>query len=105
MSYVTSVVVHVDYPPEEVEKALLEPFPFDERYEGGVGFGKMEDLDWPGGTKVFQGDLYAGGFNYLNLDALIEWFVGLPWDSYSNAVLSLSTEGDYHQVVLIRNGK
>ena len=101
MSYVTDVVVHVDYAPEEAERLLAAPFPFEERYPG-VGL-KLMDFDLAGGVRNFQGDVYAGAFNYLDVDALADWFVNLPWGD-GDAFLHASSEGEVFRLIVIHHG-
>jgi hypothetical protein len=102
VSVVTTVVVHVDYRPDEPDWMLRETFPFEQRYMTGL---KEIDPERVGGTKGFEGEIYAGAFNYLDVDALVEWFKGLAWGDAGSAVLSVSTEGVEYRVVTIRGGK
>ena len=109
MSRVTDVVVHVDYAPREVEDLLGAPFPF-ERERRGVGLrrltGRDDHLEYAvGGSKAFEGEIYAGAFNHLDVDEMVEWFSGLPWDEVGSAVLSSSTQGETYRVVVVRDGK
>ena len=102
MSYVTTVVVHVDYRPDEPEWMLRETFPFEQRYMTGL---EKIDIQGAGGSKGFEGEVYAGSFNYLDEDELVEWFKGLAWGEMGSAVLSASTNGNEHRVVTIRGGR
>ncbi len=108
MSFVTDVVVHVDYASREAEDLLGAPFPKEvtplETENGGVGLRQLDALG-VGGYKGFEGDIYAGAFNYLDVDAMVDWFIGLPWGETGSAVLSSSTEGDAYRVVVVRDGK
>jgi hypothetical protein len=102
VSYVTTVVVHVDYRPEEPEWMLRETFPFEQRYMTGL---EAIDTKGAGGSKGFEGEIFAGSFNYLDVDDLVAWFKGLPWGESGSAVLSASTNGNEHRIVTIRNGR
>lgn len=100
MSYITEVVLHVDYSPKEVTEHLTEPFD----HRGSIA----ESLDLieidGGGTKTFCGDIYAGAFNYLSRDALLSWLKDLVKDTLTSAVLTLFDESGDVSVYLIEEG-
>lgn len=100
MSRVTNVVVHVAYCNNEVKEELVEDLPFHHDSGG------LERLDYKqiAGVKVFEDDIYAAAFNYLDTEDLISWFAALPWGKLDMAVLSVSTEGEAQDVVQIGSG-
>lgn len=107
MSWITDVVVHVDFASKEVEKELLEIFPAG-TYSSGAPrretLGRA-DTDDAGGGKVFCGDVYFGAYNHLDQDAFLSWFEALPWNRYSHAVISMASEGEFYKVYRIKDGE
>ena len=104
MSRVTNVVVHVDYAPPQAEEALEAPFPFEQERRG-VGLRRLDVAEDVGGSKLFEGEIYAGAFNHLDVDAMVEWFLRLPWQEVGSAVLSSSTQGETYRVVVVRENQ
>lgn len=101
VSYITDVVVHVAYAPKDVHAALTQPLAWDDR---APSLAKI-DMERAGGSKVFTDDVYAGAFNYLDADAFVAWFAGLPWSTAGDASASLSAESGYRYFVVIVGGK
>jgi hypothetical protein len=97
MSYVTSAVIFVDYAPGEVRALLTEPQEFG-REGVMVSFRRLNDYE-AGGNKAMQSNVYAGAFNHIGHDQLVEWFNGLPWGKHGTAVLVFEAEGNSRTVV------
>ena len=81
MSYVTTVVLFAPYTPEATKNALLDGY---EQPDGRrVKFGELTSYPegWSlwGGSKGPEADVFGGGFNFLDEDALKDWLGSLKW--------------------------
>jgi hypothetical protein len=101
MSSVTDVVIHhaaaEDY---EMAEKITEPQEF-------MDSNRFEQIPYrlAGGSKAFQGDVYMGAFNYLNVEALAHWFMQLPWPKDAHAIMSVSVENEAFGLLVLDNGQ
>lgn len=91
MSYVTSVVIVVDWSSTDFEAAVTAPSDFG-RGEAETQF-RAINMDGAGGTKYPGTDVYAAGLNYADREALIAWLDALPWSSWG--VVTIDSEGSW----------
>ena len=95
MSYITDVLVVLDYIAPDAEARLTNALPFDTERQASL---RRIDMDGAGGTKVFCSHVYAGAFNYLATEAFEDWVNDVLRDAY-NVVVWMSTEGEFHRVL------
>lgn len=93
------MLVHVEYAPQRAHEALVGECP-------PAGAETLKPLDYcqAGGSKAFEDDIYAGAFNYLDMEQFAAWFAGLPWGKMGNATLSMS-DGEARAVLVVERGK
>lgn len=95
MSYITDVVVVLDYIAPDDEARLLAPMEIDP--DRRQSFSRI-DMNGAGGVKVFCSRVYAGAFNYApHRDEFVFWLVDVLANA-SNPVVWMSTEGDHVEV-------
>ncbi len=100
MSHTTDVLVYLnsqagDFPTAERE-ALIQPF-------GEHAPLRLVDTDGiVGDGKAFTAAVYAGAFNYLDIEAFIQWLTGLPWDYDTGVVAIIDDEQNPILAVLRR---
>ena len=107
MSYITDVVVHIDYLTSKVEGVLEGQFYAGVYPSGNARIERLSRISTSdaGGGKVFTGAIYVGSYNHLDTDAFLSWFAYLPWNDYSHAVLSMATECEVYKVYCVEEGK
>jgi hypothetical protein len=92
MSFVSNVVLHIDHPSGDLSREL-----------GQMGLGLIDYKLIPG-AKAFENDLYAGAYNYLDIEVFVSQFMSLPW-KLESAILSICTEGEFWEVYEVRRGR
>jgi hypothetical protein len=100
MSVVTNVVIHMECAPEEVQEALVEGFDAGERHHDFVKI----PYTLCGGTKVMETDVFTGAFNYVMNDEILDWLASLPWDSSSEATVSIYEQEGEATIIHIHDG-
>lgn len=112
MSWITDVVVHVDYAPPELRAAITEEFHAGVYGSGNPRIERLVEVPLSDGTtyhhgggKVFTGHVYAGSYNHLDREALLAWLRDLPWGRYSHAVVSIAGESEFYGVYRVAAGE
>lgn len=93
MSYITDVVIVLDWISPENEAILTAPMPFDTDRHQSL---RRIETEGAGGVKVFCSNIYAGAFNYLPEE--FEGWVIEVLARAANAAVWMSTEGHNVQV-------
>lgn len=96
MSYITDVVVHIDYASRRVHEKLREAFYAGMYTSDNPRIERLKEVSTSdaGGGKVFTGTILAGSYNHFDTIAFIDWLNSLPWGGFDHAVVSIVCEGD-----------
>jgi len=90
MSVITNVVVIFAHDNDGAIE-LIKAFPH--RLDEGLSFDLCKiDFGQAGGTKVFTGDVWAGAFNHLDIDAFEAYVKKIVWPSYRTPVILVQHE-------------
>jgi hypothetical protein len=90
VSLVTDAVIVASWVSAELRRAIE-----DARFGNAVRqrFERM-DTDPAGGSKFFQSDVWAAGFNYVSPSELEAWWATLPLGDADSLVLVANREGE-----------
>lgn len=104
MSLVTNVVIHYGTREDNGLPQLIAAW-FDERH---VGIKSITD----GGARAFWGgeknpecDLLAGAFNYLDVEEMLAYLGGLPWEYPRAAQVWVREQSDTRFQLWVHDGK
>jgi hypothetical protein len=93
MSYVTNIILHLPICEEEKIEEVNKFF--DEKEKGLVSLddGKLPH-GWYGGSKMLEANLYAGAFNYLSLEELMEYLRKIDWENPEEVQVMVKEQND-----------
>lgn len=100
MSMVTNVMVLTSYTPGECVPLLAAGF----RDSGNRLISFADIAAYPGpadnwaGSKVPECEVWAGAFNYCNVDEVVAWLKALPWSNPVTAVV-LREQADAWEII------
>ncbi len=83
MSYLTEVVLHVDYDYDAVVRLHLSQVPVDGRFQHFA----MLETEHAGGSKVYTGDVYAACFNYVSSETVVQYLSAISWPCVAAAAI------------------
>lgn len=103
MSFTTDITIYVDIPDDHpAGTALVQPFPF--RPDSWLTEVDRQHLQAGGYARPFAGRVFAGCFNYLDVDAVVAWFGSLPWEPQDTGSMTVAQELRPIRVVTLSDG-
>ena len=95
MSYVTNIIISVDYEdPETIE--LIENFEWEFTDTGPRTIGKLNDISKTvDGTHHSCGHLYNTGLNYFDWDEFFDYLRDIKWSNPAGVVVILRSESGH----------
>jgi|RhiMetdeSRZDD1v2_1073273.scaffolds.fasta_scaffold421371_2 hypothetical protein len=92
MSFVTTLMLHVDFIEESVTLEMLNGWFAD--LNSGSLLDNTDVFEAWGGGKAPQAKVYAGAFNYFHIEEFMEHLATLPWSHPESVQLFVNDEHD-----------